>query len=131
MSLFKSEEMWRHCYFIVFYSSIEEMFYRMRVKVRILVFNSTFNNISLISCLSVLLVEENWVPRENHQPVASHWKFFSHNVVMSTPRHELYRIKSKRNNYNGCVTDINHYFTRDILVEIVKLIINDKILDRH
>jgi hypothetical protein len=123
MSLFKSDEMWRHCYFIVFYSSIEEMFYRMRVRVRILVFNSTFNNISLISCLSVLLMEEARVPRENHRPVTSHWQTLSHNVVLSTPRHELYRMKSKRNNYNGCVTDINHYFTSDILVEIVKLII--------
>ena len=36
-----------------------------------MVFNATFNNISAISCRSVLLVEENEVPRENHQPVAS------------------------------------------------------------
>jgi len=37
-----------------------------------LVFNSTFNNISVISWRSVLLVEETGVPRENHRPVASH-----------------------------------------------------------
>jgi hypothetical protein len=30
------------------------------------VFNATFNNISVISCRSVLLVEETGVPRENH-----------------------------------------------------------------
>jgi hypothetical protein len=36
------------------------------------VFNATFNNISVISWQSVLLVEENGVPRENHQPAASH-----------------------------------------------------------
>ena len=30
------------------------------------VFNSTFNNISVISWWSVLLVEETGVPRENH-----------------------------------------------------------------
>jgi len=35
-----------------------------------MVFNATFNNISVISCRSVLLVEET-VPGENHQPVAS------------------------------------------------------------
>jgi hypothetical protein len=37
-----------------------------------MVFNATFNNISVISWLSVLLVEETEVPGENHQPVASH-----------------------------------------------------------
>jgi hypothetical protein len=31
-----------------------------------------FNNISVISLQSVLLVEETRVPRENHQPVVSH-----------------------------------------------------------
>jgi hypothetical protein len=36
-----------------------------------MVLNATFNNISVISWLSVLL-EETGVPEENHQPVASH-----------------------------------------------------------
>jgi hypothetical protein len=31
-----------------------------------MVFNATFNNISVIFCRSVLLVEETGVPRENH-----------------------------------------------------------------
>ena len=31
-----------------------------------MVFNATFNNISVISWWSVLLVEENGVPGENH-----------------------------------------------------------------
>ena len=35
-------------------------------------FNITFNNISVISWRSVLLVEETAGPEENHQPVASH-----------------------------------------------------------
>ena len=47
----------------------------------IVVFNATFNNISVISWISVLLVEDNGVPGENHRPVASHWQTFSHNVV--------------------------------------------------
>jgi hypothetical protein len=34
-----------------------------------IVFNATFNNISVISWRSVLLVEETGVPEENHQPV--------------------------------------------------------------
>jgi hypothetical protein len=36
------------------------------------VFNATFNNISVISWWSVLLVEEIKVPGKNHRPVASH-----------------------------------------------------------
>ena len=45
----------------------------LQCKVRVLVFSSTFNNISAISWVSVLLVEETGVPRENHRPVASHF----------------------------------------------------------
>jgi hypothetical protein len=40
--------------------------------VRVVVFNATFNNISIIPWRSVLLVEETEVPGENHRPVASH-----------------------------------------------------------
>jgi hypothetical protein len=53
-----------------------------------MVFNATFNNISVISLKSVLLVEETGVPRGNHWPAASHRQTISHNVVSSTPRHE-------------------------------------------
>ena len=35
--------------------------------IRVMVFNATFNNISVISWLSVLLVEESGVPGENHR----------------------------------------------------------------
>ena len=37
-----------------------------------MVFNATFNNISVISWWSVLLVEETGIPGESHLPVASH-----------------------------------------------------------
>ena len=53
-----------------------------------MVFNATFNNISVISRQSVLLVEETGVSGENHWPGASHWQTLSHNFVSSTPRHE-------------------------------------------
>jgi hypothetical protein len=46
-------------------------FYSLNWRVRVIVFNATFNNISVISWLSVLLVEETGVPGENHRPVAS------------------------------------------------------------
>ena len=39
---------------------------------RVMVLNATFKNISAILWLSVLLVKETEVPRENHQPAASH-----------------------------------------------------------
>ena len=45
-----------------------------------MLFNATFNNISVISWRSVLLVEETGGLWENHWPVASHWKTLSHNV---------------------------------------------------
>jgi hypothetical protein len=49
-----------------------------------MVLNATFNNISVMSWRSVLLVEETGVPGEHHRPVTSHW----HNVVSRTPCHE-------------------------------------------
>ena len=50
-----------------------------------MVFNATFNNISVISWRSVLLVEETG---ENQQPIVSHYQTLSHNIVSSTSRHE-------------------------------------------
>jgi len=57
-----------------------------------MVFNTTFNNISVILWQSVLLVEEtsvHGVYEENQRPAASHWPTLSHKVVSSTLRHEL------------------------------------------
>ena len=42
------------------------------VRFRIMVFNATFNNISVIWWRSILLVEETGILGENHQPVVSH-----------------------------------------------------------
>ena len=61
----------------------QSWFYRVSV----MVCNTNLNNISVISWLSVLLVEETGGPGENHRPVASYWPL-SHNVVSITPRHE-------------------------------------------
>ena len=54
-----------------------------------MVFNATFNNISVTSWRLVLLVEENGVPGKNNRSVASHLHTLSHNVVSSTPRHPI------------------------------------------
>ena len=44
-------------------------------------FNDTFNNISVISWRSVLLVGETGVLGENQRPAASHCQIVLHNVV--------------------------------------------------
>jgi hypothetical protein len=60
---------------------------------RVMVFKATFNNISVISWRSVLLVEETGVPGENHRLAISHWQTSTHTVVSSTPR--LSRIRPR------------------------------------
>ena len=42
------------------------------VVVRVMLLNAIFNDISVISWRSVLLVEETGLSGENHRPVASH-----------------------------------------------------------
>ena len=49
----------------------------------LIVLNATFNNISVISWRSILLVEETGLPEESHRPVAS--QTLSDKVVSSTP----------------------------------------------
>ena len=53
-----------------------------------MVFNVTFNNISVISWRSVLLVEETRVPGKKQRPISSHCQTLSHNIASSTPWHE-------------------------------------------
>ena len=55
----------------------------LRFVIMVMVFNATFNNISVILWQSVLLVEETGVSLENHQPAASHWQTLSHNAELS------------------------------------------------
>ena len=56
-----------------------------QIMVWLVVFNATFNNISVLSSWSVLLVEETGIPGENHWPDASHPQALSHNVASSAP----------------------------------------------
>ena len=59
-----------------------------------MVFIATFNNISVISWRSVLLVEEIRVPGENHRPIASHGQTLSHYVISSIHVPRLSRIQT-------------------------------------
>ena len=74
------------------------------VGVRVMVFNSTFNNISVISWQSVLLAEETWVHGENHIPAASHSQTLSHYVVSSTPRMGWIRTHNIRVIGTDCIS---------------------------
>ena len=57
--------------------------HRYRVNVRVMVFNATFNNISVISWWLVILVEETRVPGEHHRLSQVSDKLYL-NVVSST-----------------------------------------------
>jgi hypothetical protein len=76
----------------------------------VMLFHTTFNNISVIWRWSVLLIEETGVPGENHTPSASHWLTLSHNVKSSTSR--LNRIWT--HNVSACQNRIcsHHYMTK-------------------
>jgi hypothetical protein len=51
----------------------------LNLGVSVMVFNTTFINISVIWWQSVLLVEETGVTTENYRPLANHLQPFSHN----------------------------------------------------
>jgi hypothetical protein len=57
--------------------------------VRVMVFNATFNNISVISWRAVLLLEETRLSGEHLIPATSHLQTLPHIVVKSTPHQEL------------------------------------------
>ena len=62
-----------------------------------MVFNATFNNISVISWRSALLVEETGVPGENHRPRLSGIRTLN----LSGDRHLLHRKLSYDHGYDG------------------------------
>jgi len=56
---------------IIYYDLL--VYYQRLVWFGFMVFNATFNNISVISWQWVLLVEETGGPGEDQRPAASHW----------------------------------------------------------
>ena len=51
---------------------------------RVMVFNTTFSNVSAISWRWVLLAEEARVPGENHRPAANHWQTITYCYIEYT-----------------------------------------------
>ena len=88
-----------HCkfYFIVFFHIWVGLVYSVK---------ATFNNISVISWRSILLVDETWVPVENHRPVTRHWQTLSHEVVSSTLHHE----RGSNSQISGDTHRLHRYF---------------------
>ena len=74
-----------------------------------MVLNATFNNISVISWWSVLLVEETRVPGENNRPVTNYWPLFH---IM------LYRV------HQAMIARYGHSFTYRFKELVVYLIHN-------
>jgi hypothetical protein len=62
-----------------------------------MVFNATFNNISVISWRSVLLVDETGVPGENHRPVTDKlYHMVLYRVHIATIRARTHNITGDR-----------------------------------
>jgi hypothetical protein len=75
-----------------------------------MVFNATFNNISVISWRSVLLMEETG---ETHRNVGSQWQTLSHNVVLSSTPHNFIGtdyIGSCKCNYHTITTILENEY---------------------
>jgi hypothetical protein len=61
-------------------------------RVRVMMFNATFNNISVISWRSVVLVKETGIPGEKYRPVATHRQTLEHNGVSKSQQLKNYEI---------------------------------------
>jgi hypothetical protein len=59
-----------------------------------MVLSATFNNISVITWQSVLLVEESKVPGENHRTAASHCQTLTYTVISNATRLGRIRIRN-------------------------------------
>ena len=72
-----------------------------------MVLYATFNNLSVISWRSVLLVEETRIPRENH--CTSHWTTTTHSV--NVMHHNIYH-------YSWCkhlVYSVSYYYNYNVI----------------
>ena len=77
----------------------------------VMVFNATFNNISVISLRSVLLVvEEIGVPGENHRTAPSHRQTLSHKQDLNS----TFNAKHKHKCHSQCLCHFVDMRLRDV-----------------
>jgi hypothetical protein len=105
-------------------------------KIRIILCNTTSNNVSVISWGSVLLVEETREQGESDRPAASHWQTLSHNdarvhlawagfalttiVVINTDY-----IGSYKSNYHTITTSAASYVSSiRLVVSSIRLVVS-------
>jgi len=69
-----------------------------------MVFNANFNNISVLSWLSVLLMDETGVFRENHRHTTSHW--IEEGETMQWPKENRKKDKQRDKRTNHDLQDI-------------------------
>ena len=99
---FESKPMTNYCKS----SQLHRLWFRYKV------FNATFNNISVISWRSVLLVEETGVPREHQWPVASHWQ---------TCHIMLYQVHRLFVQIHTCISRENKLAPLVLLIHVIRL----------
>ena len=95
-------------------------------------FNTTFNNISVISWRSVLLVEETGVPEENHWPAVSHRQTLSHIIHFNNTTSISFSIQSCRSCYatqhlcrrSFCKIFVKFKNSKKNVLKIVLIIVN-------
>ena len=95
-----------------------------------MIFNATLNNVSAISWLSILLVEETG---EHYRPVVCHWQSLSHNVVSSIPRHQFELTTlvvigtdctgSCKSNYHTCIEPAIVIVIKCIYIIFVQIVV--------
>ena len=87
-SIYNTKNIWKHTTEITWWNchvllsiSPDILYSANLIRVQVMLFNVTFNNIAVLSSRSVLLVGKTGVPGENHRPAASQWQYLPHNVA--------------------------------------------------
>ena len=99
------------------------------VRVRIMMFCTTFKHISVVAWWSVLLVEERGVPGENHWPVTNYWKTWLHDtqlyqVHLTWTRFELKTLVVIGNGCTGSWKSNYHMITTITAPPKIRVFIN-------
>jgi hypothetical protein len=96
----------------------------MGVRVRIMVFNATFNNSVAISWQSVLLVKDTGVCGENHRPAARHWQLYNirlYRVHLAWARLELTTLVVIGTDCKGSLKSYFHTISTTTAPRIINL----------